>query len=279
MRPMSFPEKPRARRTLTGAVVLSLVIHGLALIVPQHQAASSGNRLPRLEASLARPQRPAEMLLKPAALPVPALAKKPAKASPRPLLMTVDKAGGAAVPSSPKWTVAEKAEMNGFLDELASVARARPQPTLAQRSLALARELARQQAQQEAAEQATLEYRPNATPPNPFSLELYLEALLKHLNRSSVYVKNDPKSKGVRNAAVQFRLNPDGSLKSFVVLNAADQGDEIAFIKSVVERAAPFSPFPPDINQAARSMAVRICITPSSGGGFGFSRASEGRGC
>ena len=76
-----------------------------------------------------------------------------------------------------------------------------------------------------------------------------------------------------------YAINPDGTLKSFVVINAADQGEEIAFIKTVVERAAPFSPFPPDINRAARSMAVRICIMPASGGGFGFSRAGDGQGC
>ena len=67
-------------------------------------------------------------------------------------------------------------------------------------------------------------------------------------------------ARGVQTAAVQFRLNPDGSLKSFVVLNAGDQADEIAFIKAVIERSLPFSPFPPDIDQAARSLGVTICV-------------------
>jgi hypothetical protein len=48
-------------------------------------------------------------------------------------------------------------------------------------------------------------------------------------------------------AAVHFRINPDGSLKTFKVLNAGDQQDEIAFIKSVVERAIPFAAFPPAV--------------------------------
>jgi len=63
------------------------------------------------------------------------------------------------------------------------------------------------------------------------------------------------------------------------VLNAADQADEIAFIKSVIERSVPFSPFPPDIDKAARSLGVTICIRPGAGdAGMGFSR-TDGRGC
>ncbi|MGV0976383.1 MAG: hypothetical protein ACOYBO_10685, partial [Azonexus sp.] len=80
---------------------------------------------------------------------------------------------------------------------------------------------------------------------------------------------------------LEIRLNPNGSLKSFKVLNAADQQDEIAFVKSVVEQSVPFSPFPPDISKAAKSLAMVICIMPanSSGGGFGFTRNPGGRGC
>ena len=193
--------------------------------------------------------------------------------------MAIQKPSQSTVQSAPKWTIAEKAEMNDFLNDLASTAKAKPKPSLAQRSLVMAREDAQQTARQENSELLTLERRPNSPEPDPFSLELYFEGLLKNLNRSSVYVKNDPRSKGVHKAAVQFRINPDGTLKSFVVLNAADQGDEIAFIKAVVERAAPFSPFPPDLNQSARSMAVRICIMPSHSGGFGFSKAADGLSC
>lgn len=193
--------------------------------------------------------------------------------------MAIEQASRSTVRSTPKWTVAEKAEMNDFLNELASEAKAKPTPTLAQRSLAMAREDARQMVRQEKSEMLSVERRPNSPDPDPFSLELYFEGLLKNLNRSSAYVKNDPRSKGVRQAAVQFRINPDGTLKSFVVLNAADQGEEIAFIKAVVDRAAPFSPFPPDLNRSARSMAVRICIMPARGGGFGFSKSGDGQGC
>ena len=96
---------------------------------------------------------------------------------------------------------------------------------------------------------------------------------------SAAFVRNDPLSKGVKTASVQIRITPDGSLKSFEVLNEADQAAEIAFIRSVVERSIPFAPFPADIDKSARSLTMTICIRPAgSGGGFGFSRAS-GRHC
>ena len=83
----------------------------------------------------------------------------------------------------------------------------------------------------------------------------------------------------MRLAAVHFRINPDGSLKTFKVLNAGDQQEEIAFIKSVVERAVPFAAFPPDIARSARSLGMTICIQPGDGGGFGFSRVADGSSC
>jgi hypothetical protein len=275
---MTFPENPLERRALAVAVAVSLAIHGLVLFVNK-QKPKQGSPLPRIEASLARKPMPVEVPAVQPAEPPKKQAKTPNKQQARPKVMAIQQPSRSTVQSTPKWTVAEKAEMNDFLNELASEAKAKPKPTLAQRSLAMAREDARQMARQEKSELLTLERRPNSPEPDPFSLELYFEGLLKNLNRSSAYVKNDPRSRGVRTAAVQFRINPDGTLKSFVVLNAADQGEEIAFIKAVVDRAAPFSPFPPDLNRSAKSMAVRICILPSRGGGFGFSRAGDGQGC
>lgn len=275
---MTFPENPLERRALAVAVAVSLAIHGLLLFV-NNKKPKQGSPLPRIEASLARKPTPVEVPASQPPEPQKKQVKAPNKQQARPKVMAVQQPSRSTVQSTPKWTVAEKAEMNDFLNELASEAKAKPKPTLAQRSLAMAREDAQQMARQEKSELLTLERRPNSPEPDPFSVELYFEALLKNLNRSSAYVKNDPRSRGVRTAAVQFRINPDGTLKSFVVLNAADQSEEIAFIKAVVERAAPFSPFPPDLNRSARSMAVRICILPSLGGGFGFSRASDGRGC
>lgn len=145
----------------------------------------------------------------------------------------------------------------------------------------MAREVGREVAEREASETLMLEPRPNAAPPDPFSLQMYLDGLIKRLNRSASHVSKDPRSEGVRKAAIQFRINPDGSLKSFTVLNAGDQTAEIEFIRSVVERSLPFAAFPPDIDKAARSLAMTICILPAglTGGGFGFTRMPEGRGC
>ena len=278
MRPMTFPENPLERRALAVAVAVSLAIHGLLLFVNNHKP-KQGSPLPRIEASLARQSAPVKTPAPKPSEPPKKQAKKPDKQQTRPRVIAVPKSLRSTPQNAPKFTVAEKAEMNDFLNELANETKAKPAPTLAQRSLAMARNDAQQMARQEKSELLSLERRPNSPEPDPFSLELYFEGLLKNLNRSSAYVKNDPRSKGVRQAAVQFRVNPDGTLKSFTVLNAADQGEEIAFIKAVVERAAPFSPFPADLNRSAKSMAVKICIMPSRSGGFGFSKAGDGQGC
>lgn len=275
MLPMLDQENSRKRRAPLWAIAVSAMLHGLVLFMP-HSDPVSGNRLPRLEASLAPrlPKPQPEVPNREAAQPKEhAKAVKKARIQPR--MMT------SAKSSRPSWSVAEKREMNDFLDELATQAKNEPKPTLAQRSFAMARENARQMAQQEAADSATLEMRPNAPPADPFSLEMYVDGLVKRLNRSAGFVRNDPRNKGVRQASVQFRLNPDGSLKSFSVLNMGDQAEEIAFIKSVVERSIPFAPFPADINRSARSLAMTICIVPGSGsgGGFGFTRNGNGRGC
>ena len=262
------------RRAPLWAIAVSVVIHGLVFLIPRSDP-PNGSNLPRLEATLA-PRAPKAQPEPPSRETPPSQPTRAAKKSPtRPRMMSVDKA------SRPTWSVAQKKEMNDFLDELATEARTEPKPTLAQRSLAMARETARQMAQQEAADSATLEMRPNAPPADPFSLEMYVDGLVRRLNRSAGFVRNDPRSKGVRQASVQFRLNPDGSLKSFSVLNMGDQAEEIAFIKSVVERSIPFAPFPADLNRSARSLAMTICIVPGSagGGGFGFTRNANGRGC
>ena len=98
--------------------------------------------------------------------------------------MTTDKARRPQ--AQPAWTVAQKAEMDGFLNELAEQARKTPQPTLAQRSLAMARQAGQQMAREDAAAEALLEMRPNAPPANPFSLELYMDGLIRRLNRGLV---------------------------------------------------------------------------------------------
>lgn len=263
------------QRALNWAIAVSLAIHLLILFIPRHDPSGSQAAASRLEARLA----PVKQQVAERPVPAKQTPGKEAKVAPRTRLLTTEKSRGPVV--APQWTAAQKAEMDGFLNELADQTRTTPQPTLAQRSMAMAREQGRQMAAQDEAGEAMLERRPNGPPANPFSLEMYMDGLVRRLNRSAAFVRNDPRSKGVRPASVQFRLNPNGSLKSFVVLNAGDQADEIAFIRSVIERSVPFSPFPPDIDRAARSLGVTICIRPGGGGdndsGLGFTRMNGGR--
>lgn len=280
MSPMSPQENPRVQWSLRLALLLSLLVHGAILLIPVESPRVEERAATRLEATFAQkvPTPPTPVVQ--AVPPVPARSAKPAKPQPQRKILAMDKAQGRAVsPATPKWSVAEKEEMNNFLRELEGPARRAPD--LAQRSLAMAREIGRQQSMQEKEGSEVLERLPNSPPVNPFSLEMYLDALVRKLNRSAGFVRNDPRSKGVKNASVEVRLNPDGTLKSFKVLNAADQQEEIAFVKSVVEQSIPFAPFPADIGRSAKSLAMVICIVPGSagGGGFGFTRNPGGRGC
>jgi hypothetical protein len=269
MAPMSIALSP-ARPALTWALAVSLAIHLIVLLAPRHAPPDRPAAASRLEARFApASQAPAASSEAPAAQPPPSASK-----TPRPRRLTAKR---SPAPPAPAWTTAEKVDMDNFLDDLARQPGAAAKPTLAQRSLAMAREQGRQMAARDEGE-ALLELRPGGPPVDPFSLELYLDGLVRRLNRSASYVDKDRRHQGVRPAAIHFRLNPDGSLKSFVVLNAGDQRDEIAFIKAVVERSIPFSPFPPDIDKAARSLGITICISPGFGDGApGFSRTSSGR--
>ena len=83
------------------------------------------------------------------------------------------------------------------------------------------------------------------------------------------------------NAHQHNRIGADGQGFIFTgaAVNAGDQQDEIAFVKSVVEQAVPFANFPADLVRSARSLGMLICIRPSGGGGFGFSRSPNGQRC
>jgi hypothetical protein len=279
---MPYPNRDAARNPLLVAYVVSIALHAAILFVHHEQPPRLSAAPPPLSATLAprtqpRPE-PQPLVARSEARPQPA-AKPVAKPPARPRILAADKGKGPAIPAERKWSAAEKQEMDRFLEELGGPARPLQPPSLAQRSLAMAREYGRQQARQEETGTAILERRPDSPPPDPFSLDLYMDGLIRRLNKSATFVRNDPRAKGVQKAAVQFRLNPDGSLKSFTVLNEGDQAGEIAYIRAIVERAAPFSPFPPDIDRAARSLGVTICIQPASGfGGFGFARM-EGNRC
>lgn len=270
------------QRALYIALALSLALHCAILLIPEKEKPVSRPPATRLEASLTSPtQKPQTATVTPPA----AAPKKPAPSKPqqakRPVLAINKPQGSAANQTAPKWTVAQKAEMNDFLRELESQAKATPRPDLAQRSLSMAREFARQQGKQDREGSEILELLPNAQPVDPFSLEMYLDALVRKLNKSAGFVRNDPRTLGVKRASVQVKLNPDGTLKSFNIVNAGDQKDQIAFVKSVVDKAIPFAPFPSDLRRSASALNMTICIQPASGnaGGFGFSRLPEGSGC
>jgi len=276
MPPMSPPENFRIQWSLRLALMLSLIVHGVILSFSTRSHRVEERAATRLEASLIQKTRIPPKPMAPAIVPAPARVR-PARPQPQRKILAMDKAPGrVATPATPRWSVAQKEEMNSFLRELNVQA-----PSLAQRSLAMARDLSRQQAQQEREGSEVLERLPNSPPVDPFSLEMYLDSLVKKLNRSAAFVGSDPRSKGVKAASVEVRLNPDGSLKSFRILTAGDQQEQIAFVKSVVDRAVPFAPFPPDIGQSARSLVMVICIMPArfGAGGFGFTRNPEGRGC
>ena len=270
-----LPDASPWHRSPAWAIALSLLIHALVLCIPRH-APESSQPATRLSASLAPP--PTKPAVKPDNTPTPP-SKPVSKTKPRRQVLAVEKSKSSqSIPEKRQWSVAEKEDMNRFLDDLA--AQPRPAPTLAQRSLAMAHEYGREQARHDEGAEDMVERLPNSPPVDPFSLEMYLDAVVKKLNRSAAYVRNERRTKGFRSALVRVQLNRDGSLRRFEILNAADQQDEIAHVKQIVEQAVPFAAFPADLLRSARSLGMLICIRPNgSDGGFGFSRDSSGRSC
>jgi len=273
-----------ARQPLHWAIAASLIFHAAVLFYP-HQLPKVAERKPqRIEARLAprvAEPRPAVAVPAPVPTPVPVpatpppVAKAPA-AAPK-LLAPAEAQRQAAAPSAPAWSKAEKSDMNQFLRELEQPSR--PSPDIAQRALSMARAVGRQQAWQDEESEVLVERRPDAPPPDPVSLEMYMDGLVRKLNRSAAFVKNDPRSRGVKTAAVLVRIGPGGALQSFKVLYAGDQKDEIDYIRSVVERAVPFAAFPADLQKSVKSLAMMICILPAhlTGGSIGFARTEDGR--
>jgi hypothetical protein len=274
---LSAPNSSRETQSLAWAILISLAIHGVVLFFPRLSPPIE-DRLPRrMQATLAPPSS-VPLATAPPAAATPKSA--PARPRSRSRVLALDKSQARlADAASPRWSVAERQEMDSFLRELEQDARARPD--LAQRSLAMARAIGREREIPDEDGSELLERRPDGPPVDPLSLEFYLDSLVKKLNRSAGFVRNDPRVRGMRTAALLIRIDPDGSLQSFKVLNAGDQQGEIAFTQSVVERAAPFAAFPPDIRKSAKSLALIVCILPANAGGdgFGFSRSRGGRKC
>jgi hypothetical protein len=288
MPPQERTLRSTTKPSLNWAIAVSLILHGLVLFFPEQPSRIQEHPARRIDATLApRPAVPLITSLPPAASPAPLAPVRP-RSREKVLALKKPQEKRAQPAPQPAWARVEKEDMQRFLRELDG--REKAGSDLAQRSLAMARAAGREPALPEQQGNSTgtddlgsitLERLPDSPPVDPFSLEMYLEGLVQKLNRSAAFVKREPRSRGMKNASMLIRLNPDGSLQSFQVLSAADQQDEIAFTRAVFEMAAPFPAFPPDIRKSARSLAMTVCILPAQagGGGFGFTRIPDGRRC
>ena len=220
MHPLSPLDTPR---TLRVALAISLLLHALILFLPQRSHSRADQRASRLDVTLApsankRPQ-PESPPASPLALTTPVLVTPKLSPPPRPArtkILAVKPAGKSkpepSAVSTPHWPTAEKDDMNKFLNELDQ--QARNQPSLAQRALAMAAAIGRQAPHHNEDSGELVERLPDSPPPDPFSLEMYLDSLVKKLNKSAAFVRNDPRQMGIKLASVVIRLNPDGSLRS-----------------------------------------------------------------
>ncbi|HUW36825.1 MAG TPA: hypothetical protein VMV91_05785 [Rhodocyclaceae bacterium] len=273
-----------ARRSLRLAFAVSLLLHAAVLFIGFSRPAptsgpegAAGTARSRLLVTLVRPATPAPRLPpsapRRAATPVIALGKRagsPAQRTEQPKL-----SAPAGAWSAPSWSGAERADMDKFLDGLGT----QPPASLSQRALAMARQLGRTP-QDEGGDEAPGQTRAEGKAVEPLSVELYFDAFIGKLNRSAAFVRNAPTARGFHKALVQITLNADGSLQRYRVLRAADQEAEIAYIKRVLDRASPFSAFPPDIRKARDTLSILMCIYPAQAGRYGgFSRSFDPQQC
>ena len=259
------------------ALAASLAFHLALLFIkistPEMGAPHAKNRgSSRLDVTLSQPAIAARLT------PPPTPQTQPAKPTPKQPVAHVQRPAPISEPTK-TWTPAEKAQMNQFLKELSAPPKPPSGAELAQKALAMARSMTSEE-DSEAAQKTTPQI--IGAKVEPFSLELYLDALFRKMNRTAAMLRNEHGANGLHVATVQIVLNPDGSVKSFRALQAADQQAEIAYIKAVVEQAAPFPAFPPDIRRATDAFSIQMCILPNrfaEGGGPMFSRMSKGQSC
>lgn len=280
----------RSNRLFKFALFLSVVLHGLVLLIHtaspgdrSQKAARGDGAETRITATLKPKVADESAVIRPPASPLsPTPPRKLAKRRDiqgRPKVMSVP----AELARQRTWTIAERDEMNQFLDELKTPPPTPPRPPskgaeLSRQALASAREEGRRLAQQ--GEVSGVESSLDNKTVEPFSLQMYFDAFVRKLNQSSAFVKNDPRARGSRKALVQIILKPDGTLKSYRVIRAADQQVQIAYIKQVIDLASPFSAFPQDIRRAMDSFSVLICIyPPREGEGGGFTRSFGSHDC
>jgi hypothetical protein len=264
------------------ALAVSLLFHAALIFIkfatPPEPLLSDAQSVPsELQVRLAGPQAPSPppVMLQPAprpAPPTPSTARRPSVRLQMPPTRSVE--------AEKTWSQAEKDEMSRFLSDLNTEARPPTGRALEQKALAMARAIGAQGDRDD--EAIKIAQRLRAAKIEPFNIEQYYEALFRKLNSSAAMERNKSKQAGSHVAVVRVVLNPDGSVKSFTIQQAADQQAEIAYIQSVVERAAPFPAFPADIRKATDEMILQICIQPRGygpGGGAFFSRLSRGQSC
>lgn len=284
-------DNDRSHKRFKFALLLSIVLHGLVLLIhtgspgDRAQKAARGDGAETRITARLKPEtadQPA-VIAPPAPAILPAPKRQPLKHQTnkprRPKVMSVP----AELMRQRTWSVAERDEMNQFLDELKTPPPAPPRPPskgaeLSRQALASAREEGRRLAQQ--GDVSGVESSLDNKTVEPFSLQMYFDAFVRKLNQSSAFVKNDPRARGSRKALVQIVLKPDGTLKSYRVIRAADQQVQIAYIKQVIDLASPFSAFPQDIRRAMESFSVLICIyPPREGESGGFTRSFGSQDC
>ncbi|MEC5387283.1 TonB C-terminal domain-containing protein [Uliginosibacterium sp. H3] len=285
---MDFLETRPSRQLFYLTVCISLLVHVVVLLLPA--AAPPASKPPQRLSVRMMPKTPGptkQAITTPP--PTVMLSPQPGRAAPRihkvpvapsqPILSSPEP--GPAVVEQPKYTQAERDDIDNFLQSLGPEAkpqaRANPRANVSDRSMAMARDIGREMARRGDGSAISLERIPDSPPVDRFSLEFYLDSLMNKLNRNAQFMKR-PAGGGRQTAAIQLRINPDGSMKSVEVLDESDQKDEVEFIKHLLERSAPYSPFPSTLAASARSLAITICIRPGRGGDSSFSRFERGSG-
>ena len=268
-------------RRLAVALAVSLALHLAVLVLKaslSDNTAQPGANRPssRVDVVLSKPRPAAKAVLPPPRAAVEPRRERLTKPAAEPTTRI------AAVPEPAKtWSSAERQEMDQFLKELDAEAKPRSGQEMAHRAVDTARRMAAA-ADPEDDELKEMAQRLNRAKVEPFSLEMYLDALYRKMNRSAAMVKNEPRSKGAHVAAVRIVLAKDGTVKAFRVLWAADQQAEIDYIKAVVDQAAPFPAFPTDIRNATDAIVLQVCILPgryADGSGATFTRMAKGQVC
>lgn len=290
------PANPRTDRRIDIALTISICLHAALLFVhlpPPGERVRPPGDAPndRLDVTLARPAapevRPPPTSAEPAP-PTPTPGRQPIRSK----ITASKKLTAPSAPDRPSVQQPTEAEVQErreavtrFFDEI----RPAPPPSgaqLSQEALAMARNLARGGMREPAENNRDAPFRTprearNEEGVNPLSMELYFEAFVQKLNRSAAFVPNDRRERGAQVAVVQVQLNADGTLRRYRIISATDQQAEIEYVRRVVERAAPFAAFPPDIRRGNDSLSFEICILPprAGAGGGGFSRTFGGRDC